>query len=181
MYEYYGCCVNLKADEVNFLKDHSIQISYKTFLKHIGREPIKELNLAYGVPLHKDWHVSFHRSKFEDGTRAYYYTHSAIENIYKEIKEEPSPSEEVLDLKNMIEEMDDLFFHVWRADNYREINKQHGMTFDMHLEDGEVIGVKILQEKSGNYQIIVGDSERRNIMKERLIKTLNSLLRKETR
>jgi hypothetical protein len=67
--------------------DNNIEITRSTFLKHVNRVDLKELEtrLGYSRDFHiiNDWHVTYHRSKLE-GKRVYYLCHSAIEYIFKQ-------------------------------------------------------------------------------------------------
>lgn len=95
-YSFYGDCVGWPEDKVNDLTemiDSAIDISGKTFLKHVNRDDLKALEVALGYSTHPkqgltmagDCHVSYHRSKVF-GKRCYFFKHSAIEYVFTEVK-----------------------------------------------------------------------------------------------
>lgn len=67
----------------------SIEVSRKTFLKHVDKEQLQDLEQTLGYDRHPkqgltmagDWHVSYHRSKL-NGQRVYFFVHSAIEYVF---------------------------------------------------------------------------------------------------
>jgi GNAT superfamily N-acetyltransferase len=69
--------------------DASTDVTRKTFLKHVDRESLREVekSLGYfehpsqGLTMAGDWHVSYHRGYFI-GKPVYYFVHSAIEYIF---------------------------------------------------------------------------------------------------
>lgn len=86
---YYGSCVNWPEKNIDNLQDivdNSIQITRRTFLKHVNRDQLREMesDLGYsrhpaqGLTMATDWHVTYHRYK-----KIYYFCHSAIEYIFK--------------------------------------------------------------------------------------------------
>ena len=92
MYKFFSDCVNWSKYDVQALSDmidDSIQITRRTFLKHVNRVDLLGIsdNLGYcwhhsqGLTMAADWHVSYHRSKLH-GKRVYYFTHSAIEYVF---------------------------------------------------------------------------------------------------
>ena len=87
-YTYYNNCVNWPRRDVENLSDmidNAIDISRRTFLKHIDRGDLTvfESTLCYaghpkqGLTMAGDYHVSYHRSKLH-GKRVYYFRHSAM-------------------------------------------------------------------------------------------------------
>ena len=66
---------------------NSIDITRRTFLKHVEGMPEIEQNLGYeshhskGLVMSADWHVSYHRGKLH-GHTAYYFRHSGIEHVF---------------------------------------------------------------------------------------------------
>jgi len=89
---FYSDCVNWpmnKVDQLNLIIDNAIDISRRTFLKHVDRDVLKsiETDLGYdshykqGLTMAADWAVSYHRSKFKDKF-CYYFRYSAIEYIF---------------------------------------------------------------------------------------------------
>lgn len=72
------------------LIDEAHEVTRSTFLKHVDREDLKNLELELGYSLHPsqgltmagDYHVRYYRSKLH-GERVYFFTHSAIEYVFK--------------------------------------------------------------------------------------------------
>lgn len=82
LFHYFvGTCVGLKAEDLFDYDDSKRYITYRTFLKHVGKDIVKELNESFGVPLHKDWHVSFSKGKWK-GKPAVCLHHSGIHHIW---------------------------------------------------------------------------------------------------
>ena len=79
--EFIGTCVNLRARDLYEYDDTERTIGYKTFLKHVGREIVDELDADFGVPLRKDWAVSFGRGKWK-GKPAVCLHHSSIHHLW---------------------------------------------------------------------------------------------------
>ncbi len=94
-FKFFNNCVNWDLRDVHRsgglcdMIDAATVISRKTFLKHVDRESIQEiekslgytLNARQGLTMAGDYHVSFHRSKLH-GRRVYYFRHSAIEYVF---------------------------------------------------------------------------------------------------
>ena len=94
---YFNNCVGWDSKDVfapmglSEMIDNSIDISRKTFLRHVNNEEIKEMaeNMGYaahyknGLTMANDYAVSYHRSKLH-GKRVYYFRHSAIEYVFCE-------------------------------------------------------------------------------------------------
>jgi len=82
-------CVNSTASAISDMVDNAIDVSRKTFLKHVDRDDLAAMEAAMGYADHPsrgltmaaDWHVSYHRSKYR-GRRCYYFCHSCIEYIF---------------------------------------------------------------------------------------------------
>lgn len=81
--QYQYCCIDCRSsdmhEELMYILDNAREITYRTFRKYIN---VKEANKRHLIPLHKDWHVTFHKSKNLEGKTVYFYTHSRIEYIY---------------------------------------------------------------------------------------------------
>lgn len=79
---YETCCVNSTAEKIQDMVDNAIEITYRTFSKYVDIKSIEQ-QFGYGnyLRLKNDYHVSFHRSKY-DGRLCYYMRHSGIEYIY---------------------------------------------------------------------------------------------------
>ena len=87
-FHYLTNCVESTAGRIQPMVDRSREITWKTFLRHVGLAELLELFPGYersgrwgGLPLGQDWSVSFHRSRF-CGKPCYYMRHSAIEYIF---------------------------------------------------------------------------------------------------
>lgn len=91
---YLTNCVSWPMDSVNDLNAmiaRAKPITLRTFRAQVDREELEliERQLGYvcrswekGLRLCNDYHVSYHRSTLEDGTRVVYLTHSAIEYVF---------------------------------------------------------------------------------------------------
>jgi len=93
---YFNNCVNWNQGDVfrkgglSDMTDRAIDISRKTFLKHIDREDLRDIEEGLGYEQHPsrgmtmagDYAVSYHRSKLH-GKTVYYFRHSAIEYVFK--------------------------------------------------------------------------------------------------
>jgi len=81
------CCDgDATAEELHAMTDRAIEITYRTFAKHVDVESIASsmgyaVGRAKGLRLSDDWAVHFHRSKFR-GVPCYYMDHSRIEHIF---------------------------------------------------------------------------------------------------
>lgn len=91
-YKFFASCCCWpynKVDELNEMIDKAQDITRRTFIKNVGLELLRpvELRLGYvvnpsaGMTMSSDWHVSYHKSKL-DGNLVYYFTHSAIEHVF---------------------------------------------------------------------------------------------------
>lgn len=92
---YHNNCVNWPAQDVHAegglvdMIDSSLDVSRKTFLKHVDRESLQNLEVELGYEMHPkqgltmagDFHVSYHRSRLH-GETVYYLKHSAIEYVF---------------------------------------------------------------------------------------------------
>jgi len=78
---FVGTCVYLSANDLYEYDESSREITYKTFLRHVGKEWIREINESLTVPIHKDWHVSFSIGKWK-GKKAICLFHSCIHHIW---------------------------------------------------------------------------------------------------
>lgn len=79
---YVGNCVSLDAgDFINFLTDNAKEISYRTMKKAIP-DFTQEHPYPDGIPLSKDWSVSFWKSRTPSGIPVYFFDHSSIEFIF---------------------------------------------------------------------------------------------------
>jgi hypothetical protein len=79
--EFIGTCIGLEAKDLWDYDDSERKIKYLTFRKHVGREVVDELDARFGVPLRRDWHVSFERGKWK-GRPCVCLHHSAIHHLW---------------------------------------------------------------------------------------------------
>lgn len=95
LYHFETCCVYSTAELINDMVDRAIDITWKTFCKHVGVDSVRDLFPDYsytcgerkttcGFHIKDDWAVSFHRSKY-NGKKCYYLVHSGIEYIFTEV------------------------------------------------------------------------------------------------
>lgn len=78
---FIGTCVGLPEPSLSDYDDTEKEITYRTFLRHVGGEAVRELNAAFGVPIGKDWAVSFGKGIYE-GKPVVCMHHSAIHHLY---------------------------------------------------------------------------------------------------
>jgi len=81
MITFIGTCVGLPAPKLEAFDDSAREITYRTFLRHLGKDLVDDLDRSFGVPLRKDWHISFERGKWE-GRPAICLHHSGIHHIW---------------------------------------------------------------------------------------------------
>lgn len=96
---YYCNCVSWPQKDVHAdgglisMIENAIDITRKTFLKHVDPCALKwaEQALGYedhpkrGLTMAGDYHVSYHRSKLH-GKVVYYFRHSSIEYVFHDPK-----------------------------------------------------------------------------------------------
>ncbi len=87
MKNFETSCVNHpNVEELHHIVDNARKITRRTFLKHVNREELKQLesDLGYGkqFPITQDYHVSFCKSRKAGGKTVYFLCHSAIEYIF---------------------------------------------------------------------------------------------------
>ena len=91
-YVYRNNCVNTPKKDVPSLSamiDDAREIARATFLKHVDRAQLADLEVELGYARHPaqgltmagDHHVRYYRSKWE-GRRCYYFCWSAIEYYF---------------------------------------------------------------------------------------------------
>lgn len=88
---FYNNCVNWPSNDVHReggltdMIDQAIDITRDTFLTHVDKDQMKEIEnqLGYGpwLRMKNDYHVSYHRSKLH-GKTVYFFKHSAIEYVF---------------------------------------------------------------------------------------------------
>lgn len=90
--QYYSSCVDWPCkgyDDLSTIIDNSIDVTRRTFLKHVDQEELSQIERALGYEEHhskgltmaQDWHVTYHRSNLK-GRRVYYFQHSRIEYVF---------------------------------------------------------------------------------------------------
>ncbi len=81
--EFQYTCVGCgDLEELEYIIDHAREISYRTFAKAIDPDFLEEIKPNGGVPLSRDWAVTFHKSKLPDSRPVYFMDHSAIEHVF---------------------------------------------------------------------------------------------------
>jgi hypothetical protein len=78
---FVGTCVELQQKDLEKFDDTSREVTYKTFLKHVGYEIVKELDTHYGVPLRNDPCVKFATGSWKN-RKATCLFHSGIHHIW---------------------------------------------------------------------------------------------------
>lgn len=89
-YEFLTDCVaSNDGAGIRDMVDSCIDITRRTFLKHVDRQQMAEMERGLGYEKHRskgltmasDWAVSYHRSKYR-GKPCYYFCWSGIEHIF---------------------------------------------------------------------------------------------------
>jgi hypothetical protein len=91
-YTYFGNCAEWLRKDVPHLTemvDSATDITRKTFLAHVDRDDLRQVELGLGYDAHPkqgltmagDYHVSYHRSKYK-GKRCYFFKWSGIEYVF---------------------------------------------------------------------------------------------------
>jgi len=86
MYTYFTCCVNADGDSIQDMIDVASDIEASTFFRHVSRMDVYDILGGGGVysrkfPIIKDWHVRYHKSKYQ-GKPCYYVVWSCIEFVF---------------------------------------------------------------------------------------------------
>lgn len=95
MYSFHCDCVSWPPEDVHSkgglsdMVDTEIDITRRTFLKHVDKEDLAELarSLGYeehhtrGLTMANDWCISYHGGILH-GKRCYYFRHSSIEYVF---------------------------------------------------------------------------------------------------
>ena len=86
---YYGNCVSflLPVRYLSAMIDSGVEITRRTFLRHVNREDLKmlEADLCYekgGLQMASDWAVGYYKGKLR-GQEVVWFSHSAIEYVFK--------------------------------------------------------------------------------------------------
>lgn len=82
MLYFIGTCIGLPAEKLHEFDDSMRSITYRTFLKHVGKDIVKELNRSFSVPLSRDWSVSFATGKY-NGKKAICLFHSGVHHLWE--------------------------------------------------------------------------------------------------
>lgn len=94
MLKFHVTCTDSSADLIGPMVDTAIEVSRRTFLKHVDRSSLSLVEMALGYADHPghgltmagDFHVAYYRSKF-CGYRCYYFVWSAIEHVFVNLPE----------------------------------------------------------------------------------------------
>lgn len=91
---FYASCITLggpnPGEAIQNMTRKAVMITRRTFLKHVNRNDLRELEkqLGYfahpsqGLTMARDWHPSYWVSKL-GGETVYYFDHSRIEYIFR--------------------------------------------------------------------------------------------------
>lgn len=86
--QFITSCVESTYDLIHPMVEEAREITYRTFFKHVRRDLVAPVFPAYDwrrrprdLTLKRDWHVSYHKSRF-GGRTCYYIRHSAIEYVF---------------------------------------------------------------------------------------------------
>jgi hypothetical protein len=82
MTQFLGTCVSFEAEDIHDYDDKEKEITYRTFARHLGREMMREVNGWFGVPLSRDWCVSFGKGTFK-GKPVVVLHHSRIHHFFE--------------------------------------------------------------------------------------------------
>lgn len=90
-FTFYSDCVGWpgKVEDLHAMIDSGKQITRETFLKHVDRDGLREIETALsyeqnamkGLTMAGDWHVDYQRGTL-NGERCYFFVHSAIEYVF---------------------------------------------------------------------------------------------------
>ena len=88
---FYNNCVKWPRRDVAALSemcDNSREITRRTFLRHVDRRELKDVEANLGYPFGRltmagDYHVRYERGTLR-GRRVYFFIHSAIEYVFTE-------------------------------------------------------------------------------------------------
>jgi len=78
MKEFITNCVSAKGGDIEAMVNKARKVSYKAMAKACN---LQEWTQAWGVPLYKDYAVSFYKSTYK-GMPCYFFVHSAIEYVF---------------------------------------------------------------------------------------------------
>ena len=91
MKTFVTSCVNSTAAAITPMVDQERDITRSTFLKHVDRTELRDIELQLGYAAHPrqgltmagDFHVAYYRSKFK-GRPCVFFRWSAIEYVFVE-------------------------------------------------------------------------------------------------
>lgn len=85
MSEFIGTCGSLPPSQLDQFDDSARDITYRTFMKHLGSEVVREFESALGYGRHlrlkDDYHVSYQKGKWR-GKPAVCCMWSSIHHIW---------------------------------------------------------------------------------------------------
>jgi hypothetical protein len=81
--QWVGTCVHLPAHRLEAFDNSSREVTYRTFLKHVGLYIVRELNEQFGFhpTIKNDCHIQYYRGKW-CGRPAMCMMHSSIHHIW---------------------------------------------------------------------------------------------------
>jgi hypothetical protein len=88
-FHFHTTCVNSTGPAIREMVEQARDITYRTMMKHcpglidLAVQLGYERHPAQGLTLKNDWHVSYHRSRYQ-GRPCYYFRWSGIEHIFLE-------------------------------------------------------------------------------------------------
>ena len=91
-FTYLHDCVSCPREDVDALIeciDNAIDITRRTFLRHVSKDRLDdhadsmgyETHPSRGLTMAADWHITYHRSRFK-GKLCYFFKWSGIEHLY---------------------------------------------------------------------------------------------------
>jgi len=82
-FHYIGDCVQLDGDSIGEMRRHAEDVSMQTFARNVVglREWARGHGYGRGLPLSKDWHVSYRRGRYR-GIPAYFLVWSGFECVW---------------------------------------------------------------------------------------------------
>jgi len=81
------------VDIIDYLQEHAVEVEPQEMFKSVrgGEQQILD-DLCYGsvydeyAKIEDDYHISWFKSKYPDGTPVYFHTHSGIEHVYEPVE-----------------------------------------------------------------------------------------------
>lgn len=79
-------CVGTCGEDITDMLEGSRNITRRTFLKHVDREQLREVERSLGydnrLRMSQDWHVSYGKGKYQ-GKPCVFFRWSAIEHVFQ--------------------------------------------------------------------------------------------------